>query len=255
MSQSPETTELAKVEEKPIAPPQSDAVAIMQMITANPNLEPERMDRLFDLYERAQRHEAEKAFNRDFAAMQDDLPIIKERGNMSRGGAGQQKYALWEDVVRQIRPALAKWGFALSFQPEILEGNKVKVTAKLSHRDGHAEQSVFQLPADVSGAKNPVQALGSSVSYAKRYLASAMLNLATTGEDDDGQAAGGNANAVIDDGQEEKLRTLITENAIDIHRFLAYFRIESLSDLPANQFRRAKSVIAQAAEKRARAAE
>jgi hypothetical protein len=49
------------------------------------------------------------------------------------------------------------------------------------------------LPADVGKGRNDVQAIGSSVSYGKRYAAMAMLNLITRGlaEDDDGQAGGG----------------------------------------------------------------
>ncbi|WP_409524602.1 ERF family protein [Pseudomonas sp.] len=44
------------------------------------------------------------------------------------------------------------------------------------------------LPLDTSGSKNAVQAVGSSTSYGKRYVMSALLNLTTRGEDDDGHA-------------------------------------------------------------------
>jgi len=45
------------------------------------------------------------------------------------------------------------------------------------------------LPLDNSGSKNAVQAVGSSVSYGKRYVMAALLNITTRGEDDDGNAA------------------------------------------------------------------
>jgi hypothetical protein len=41
------------------------------------------------------------------------------------------------------------------------------------------------LPVDLSGKKNPVQAVGSSVSYGKRYAIEALLNLTSRGQDDD----------------------------------------------------------------------
>ena len=40
-------------------------------------------------------------------------------------------------------------------------------------------------PAEASGNRNAVQAVASSVSYGKRYTASALLNLTSHGEDDD----------------------------------------------------------------------
>jgi hypothetical protein len=43
---------------------------------------------------------------------------------------------------------------------------------------------------DASGNKNAVQALGSAISYGKRYTASALLNLTSHGEDDDSFRAG-----------------------------------------------------------------
>ncbi|MNO71030.1 ERF superfamily protein [compost metagenome] len=65
----------------------------------------------------------------------------------------------------------------------------MSVTGILMHRAGHREQTTMLLPLDTSGSKNAVQALGSSVSYGKRYVLCALLNITTRGEDDDGNAA------------------------------------------------------------------
>ena len=63
------------------------------------------------------------------------------------------------------------------------------VTGVLMHRAGHSMRTSMTLPFDTSGSKNAVQAIGSSVSYGKRYVISAMLNIATRKEDDNGYAA------------------------------------------------------------------
>ncbi len=62
----------------------------------------------------------------------------------------------------------------------------------LRHEAGHKEEAELVLPADVSGDKNPVQAVGSSLSYGQRYVTKLLLNLASRklGEDDDGRSAG-----------------------------------------------------------------
>ena len=63
------------------------------------------------------------------------------------------------------------------------------VVGVLRHEAGHKEEAELVLPADVSGGKNPVQAVGSSLSYGQRYVTKLLLNLASRrlGEDDDGQ--------------------------------------------------------------------
>jgi len=65
----------------------------------------------------------------------------------------------------------------------------VTVTATLSHSTGHDVTTSMSGGADTSGSKNAIQALGSSVSYLKRYTASALLNLTSHGSDDDGYAS------------------------------------------------------------------
>jgi hypothetical protein len=47
----------------------------------------------------------------------------------------------------------------------------------------------MELPFDNSGSKNTVQAIGSSVSYGKRYVLCMLLNISTGGEDNDGNGA------------------------------------------------------------------
>ncbi len=66
----------------------------------------------------------------------------------------------------------------------------MSVTCYLSHTGGHSEETTVRLPLDLSDGKSGVHAVGSSTSYAKRYAASALLNLTSAGEDDDGQATG-----------------------------------------------------------------
>ena len=46
------------------------------------------------------------------------------------------------------------------------------------------------LPPDVGPGRNALQAMGSTLSYAKRYLAEMLFNIVRENEDDDGQAGG-----------------------------------------------------------------
>jgi len=171
---------------------QTEAVSFIQMIeraSRDPAVDIDKMERLMQMHERMLNRQAEAAYNTALAAMQTELPEMPERGAIkNKAGGTQSKYALWEDMNQIIKPILSKHGFALTFRTGN-EGNKIIVTGILSHTAGHSVSSTMQLPMDASGSKNEVQGLGSSTSYGKRYVAGALLNLTSRGEDNDGQGS------------------------------------------------------------------
>lgn len=225
--------------------PASDGAALMQMIervATNPDADISKLERLVEMHERITDRTAKAAFAAALSDMQPELPVIIERGEIRHGENKpvQSRYALWEDINEAIRPILAKHGFALSFRTG-READRIIVTGILSHRGGHSEETTMHLPADQSGSKNAVQAVGSSTSYGKRYTAMALLNITTRGEDDDGKAAG--IGDTISDDQHKALDKLMDEVGADVEKFLAYFKVEYLADLPAAQYDRAVAAL------------
>ena len=170
------------------AHPTADSTAIIQVIeraALNPDVDIDKMERLLQMQERVMDRQAMMAYSTAMAAMQTELPSIEERGQTNNGC-----YATLEDIVDTVRPILQKHGFAVSFRIKTQERG-IQVTGVLMHKDGHREETSMLLPADMSGNKNAVQAFGSSTSYGKRYVLSALLNITTRGQDDNGSAAGG----------------------------------------------------------------
>lgn len=231
------STAVKTIEHAPPTAPISDTAAIIQVIeraALNPNVDIDKMERLLQMQERIMERQAKAEYDADFALMQQELPVITERGGIKdRNGNVQSKYALWEDINEAIKPILAKHGFGISFRPHTGDG-KISVTGVLSHRGGHREEATMELPIDTSGSKNAVQAVGSSTSYGKRYTASALLNLTSRGEDDDGKAAG--ARQTITEEQAIYLRELIEAVGADERRFCAHGKVERLEDIRADQF-------------------
>lgn len=192
------------VETLPLAPAPSESAAILSVIermATNPEIDPDRIERFIALKERMDKEVARKAFAAALAAMQSEMPVIEENGRIevrkkdqqgNRTGEVQQSttYALWEDINEAIRPVLKEHGFALMFRTGQTPEGKVTVTGILSHREGHQEETTISLMHDSTGSKNAVQAMGSSISYGKRYTASALLNITSRGEDDDGESGG-----------------------------------------------------------------
>lgn len=166
--------------------PANQAQSIMPIIekmASMPDLPIEKLERMLDMQERITNRYAQEQFNSSMAAMQAEIPAIAERGQ-----AHNTKYATFEDINDEVKPIMKRHGFGLTFRVKNVQG-AVEVTGVLMHAAGHREETCMMLPLDTSGSKNAVQAVGSSVSYGKRYVMCAMLNIATRGEDDDGIAA------------------------------------------------------------------
>ncbi|MGQ7286054.1 ERF family protein [Vreelandella venusta] len=183
MSNAVATTQEAS---PPVEAPRNEATAIIQVIeraAMNPDVDIDKMERLLQMQERVMDRQATMDFNAAMAAMQDEMPSIAERGKSHNGN-----YATFEDINDVAKPIMKRHGFAVSFRVHNIPGG-IEVTGVLMHKGGHREETTMTLPLDDSGKKSSVQQVGSSVSYGKRYVMSAMLNITTRGEDDDGNSA------------------------------------------------------------------
>lgn len=222
----------------PVATPASPDDAILALIeraARDPAVDIDKMERLFGMHERMKATNAKAAFLAALAQMQAEMPAVARRGKAHN----DKKYARFEDIVETVRAPLQNHGFSLTFRLE-QQTDKLRVTGVLGHSGGHAEQTDILLSADASGSKNAVQAWGSSVSYGKRYVAMALLGIATE-DDDDGKAAG--SGAPLSAEQMTELQRLIDAHAVDVPAFCDYFGIAVVSALPAAKFEAAKSAI------------
>jgi ERF superfamily protein len=166
----------------PVANPTSELIAMIERLASNKDVDVDKLAKILDLQERVLDRNAKAAFDSAFSEMQPEIPTITERGKTDKG-----RYARLEDIVEIVRPILAKFGFSLSFRTEWPDKATVKVIGVLSHREGYSRESEFMSQADNSGSKNAIQALGSAVSYGRRYTTKDLLNIASRGEDDDGE--------------------------------------------------------------------
>ena len=230
----------------PAAPVVSDAASIMAVISraaSDPSTDVDKLERLMAMYERITASRAKTAYDSALSEMQPNLPVVDRRGKITIKEKGGEKviqstpYALFEDINEAVRPILAEHGFAVSFRTGLATDGKITVTGILSHRDGHREETTMTLPHDSTGSKNSVQAVGSSTSYGKRYVLTALLNITTRGEDDDGKT-GGDGDTITAD-QAATLRALAEEVGADLIKFCQHFKIASIPAMPAEQYRSA----------------
>ena len=123
----------------------------------------------------------------------------------------KSKYANLESVWDACRKPLSDHELAVVQAPSFSE-NRMVLTTRLIHSSGEWFQSRLSLKPE--RGDNP-QAIGSCITYAKRYSLMAMVGIADT-QDDDGNAASGNVvktkavneNSVYDSGN-EKMREFL----------------------------------------------
>lgn len=163
-------------------------VRMIEAVCLNPEMDVEKLERMLDMQERVLDRQAEQSFQIALASMQAELPAIERNGEIAVNNVVRSRFAKFEDINRAVLPVLQKYGFSITFETNQGEGF-VSVIGVLRHKDGHKMSTMLQIPLDTSGSKNAVQAVGSSVSYGKRYVMSALLNITTTDDDDDGQSA------------------------------------------------------------------
>jgi hypothetical protein len=99
------------------------------------------------------------------------------------GGSFSYTYAALEDILAAIAPSLRTAGLVLSQEASTVEG-RTSITSRLSHVASGEWMEAGPLAIPHSG--DP-QAVGSAITYGRRYQLLGLLGLAA--EDDDGQSA------------------------------------------------------------------
>ena len=188
---TPKTKAIAKVKTQEVLQvqePQNPIFNMLQLAMVSSDVDLEKMEKIMQMADRHEEKIAFKAYNRDMALMQGEIPPIEFNSQIKVSGQVRSNYTNYEGIMKVVQPILSKFGFSVSFNP-VSKDNLLTVDCMISHRDGHIETSSLSLPFDTSGSKNNVQAIGSSMSYAKRYALCLKLNIATGGEDNDGNTS------------------------------------------------------------------
>lgn len=200
--------------------------------------DPAALEKLVDLQERILDKQAAQAFAAALAEFQAECPpIIKS----TKGHHG--KFADYETIMQTIGPHMAAHGFSVTFdeRPDCQPG-MICLDVIVRHAMGHSERThVPAMPDDTAGKKNPIQARGSSTSYAKRYGVTMALNLRSTGDVDDDGHSGGAVPVTAD--QAATIEALADEIEADIPKFLKYMGVSAFTDIPAKDYKRAVAAL------------
>lgn len=173
--------------------------------------------------------QARRAFDAAVAEAKSEIPIVGKNAT----GHNSKRYADFSAYAAALKPILAKHGLSYRFRSE--QTDRITVTCVLSHKEGHSEENSLSGPADASGSKNAIQAIGSTLTYLQRYTLIQALGLAAS-EDDDGHAV--DSGGPITPEQAATIRALCEETSTDIPKFCELMKVDSVPELAASQYDR-----------------
>jgi hypothetical protein len=189
----------------------------------------ETLEKLMGLQERWAANQARMAFSAAIAAAKAEIPII------AKNKAGHtNRYADFAAIAKVVDPVISKHGLSYRFRTK--QDDRIHVTCVIRHEAGHEEENTLSGPTDTSGAKNAIQAIGSTLTYLQRYTLTQALGLAAS-DDDDGKTAG--AGGSVTDEQADAIRDLAVQVGANMDGFLRRMKVESVPDIPARDYQRA----------------
>lgn len=116
------------------------------------------------------------------AAFQAEAPTVPKDKTAhvptKSGGSYRYQYADLADVAAVAYPILAKHGLAFACIPRSVEGGGYELAGALMHASGERMEGALPLSGETP------QALGSAITYARRYLLGAMTGIVTDVDDD-----------------------------------------------------------------------
>jgi hypothetical protein len=196
------------------------------------------MEKLMALHERYEAAQARKAFDEAVSLAKAAIGPVSR----NKEGHNKKRYADFAAIAATVDPVISKYGLSYRFRTK--QDSAISVTCILSHRDGHSEENTLTGPADASGSKNAIQAIGSTLTYLQRYSLVQALGLAAA-DDDDGQSAGKTEpeRPYISEDQETALRDLIEAAGTTPEAFCGRIKVPALGNIYADKYDAACAVL------------
>jgi hypothetical protein len=207
------------------------------------------VERLVDLKLKVDAKNAQKEFNEELSAFQNECSSIVKNSvatvTTKSGGQYTYKYAKLAEIERTVKPLLMPRGFSYSWDSETTE-KQIKVTCHLRHSNGHEITASATAPIpDSLAAMNIIQIPASVRTYLERGTLIQVLGLTTADEDID--AVNGQNGERLNADQVEKIRKIMDDSLPPdaATRFLKYLKVNRIEDIPAASFDSVLKLLAQ----------
>jgi hypothetical protein len=164
-------------------------MGFIERASRDPDFDVAKFESLLRMRRELQRDIEQREYNAAMAAAQSEMePIVRDATNTHL----RNRYARLEKIDAGVRPVYTRHGFSVSYGSEVPAGpNLIRITCTVAHRGGFFKTEYLDSELDATGtqggrSKTPIQAVGSSVTYLRRYLLCMVFNIMLADEDDDG---------------------------------------------------------------------
>lgn len=165
------------------------------------------------------------------------------------------KYASIGSINEATREALSKNGLSV-IQPILTKENRQYVQTLLLHTNGGLVESLIPIPEINPNTKNYFHALGSAISYLRRYALQAMLNISADDVEDDGDSLNDvkvNQHKFVSDEQAKSLNdmfVLLDSPAKKIaYDALLKFKAQKFTELKLEDYDKYRTLLSNLVEK------
>ena len=175
--------------------PTSDLLSFIERAAKDPTFDVNKFSVLLDRQQELLRQYQLGLFNAAFAQVQSEIDDIVKTG---KNPVFKNPYAKLEDLDAAARPIYTKYGFTIRYTTdENWKEGWILMRLHLAHEGGHTEMTALPGPYDLQPpgqrsnqpARSPIQAIGSTTKYLRRYTLEMALNLVPKNDplDDDGR--------------------------------------------------------------------
>lgn len=178
---------------EPVKQSESGALmTIIERISLLPDLDLDRVERLFAMHQQMLARSAEQQFNEAMAITQSEIQSVAA---LKKNNHTKSVYADIDAIHEAAKPVWTRNGF--SVVTRTAQGaipNHIKVICDVRHSGGHKETYEDDWPLDTAGAqgnanKTAIQGKGSTTTYARRYTELMIFDIAIKRLDQDGNSA------------------------------------------------------------------
>ena len=164
-------------------------VSFIERAAKDPEFDIAKFGELLRMQREIERDQARRAFD---AAMSDAqaqmMPVVRDAKNSHLNN----KYARLETIDNAIRPVYTDHGFSVRYgSAQCPTEGSIRIVCTVAHSGGFYEEHYLDAPLGNAGAMGgrtattPVQAIGSAITYLRRYLLGMCFNVVLADEDDD----------------------------------------------------------------------